>query len=67
MAGARLIPAAQSSLIGMLEIVLGPLWVWLVIGERPGTASLVGGTIIFAAVLAPAVVRLGAARRAVSA
>jgi hypothetical protein len=51
----------------MLEIVLGPLWVWLVIGERPGTASLVGGIIIFAAVLAPAVVRLGAARRAVSA
>lgn len=58
MAGARLIPAAESSLIGMLEIVLGPLWVWLVLGERPATASLAGGAVIFAAVLAPSVARL---------
>jgi drug/metabolite transporter (DMT)-like permease len=63
MAGARLIPAAESSLIGMLEIVLGPLWVWLVLSERPGAASLVGGALIFAAVLAPSVLRLLAPRR----
>lgn len=67
MAGARLIPAAESSLIGMLEIVLGPLWVWLVLSERPATASLAGGAIIFAAVLAPSVVRLVTPRRTVSA
>src|SRR5207244_10547116 len=67
MAGAQLIPAAESSLIGMLEIVLGPLWVWLVLSERPGAASLAGGAIIFAAVLAPSVVRLVAPRRRVSA
>src|SRR5438094_7862681 len=35
MAGARSIPAAQSALVGMLETVLGPLWVWLVLNERP--------------------------------
>ena len=52
MAGARLIPAAQSALIGMLETVLGPLWVWLVLNERPGTASLAGGALILAALLA---------------
>jgi drug/metabolite transporter (DMT)-like permease len=67
MAGARLIPAAESSLIGMLEIVLGPLWVWLVLGERPATASLVGGAVIFAAVLAPSVARLVTPGRAASA
>jgi drug/metabolite transporter (DMT)-like permease len=66
MAGARLIPAAESSLIGMLEIVLGPLWVWLVLSERPAAAALAGGVIIFAAVLAPSVVRLVATRPAVS-
>ena len=27
--GARLIPAAQVGLITLLEVVLGPLWVWL--------------------------------------
>ena len=51
-AGARLIHAAQSSLIGMLEIVLGPLWVWLVLSERPPAASLAGGALIVAALLA---------------
>ena len=67
MAGARLIPAAESALIGMLEIVLGPLWVWLVLSERPRGASLVGGAVIFAAVLAPSVVRFVTPRRVVSA
>ncbi|MGH7353884.1 MAG: DMT family transporter [Candidatus Rokuibacteriota bacterium] len=52
MAGARLIPAAQSSLIGMLETVLGPLWVWLVLSERPGTATLTGGALILTALVA---------------
>jgi drug/metabolite transporter (DMT)-like permease len=67
MAGARLIPAAESSLIGMLEIVLGPLWVWLVIGEQPTAASLAGGAIILAAVLAPSLLRFAGPRRPVSA
>ena len=38
--GARLIPAAQVALITLLEVVLGPLWVWLAVGERPSTATL---------------------------
>jgi drug/metabolite transporter (DMT)-like permease len=67
MAGARLIPAAESALIGMLEIVLGPLWVWLVLNERPGAVSLAGGVVILAAVLAPSIVRLVAPRRAAGA
>jgi drug/metabolite transporter (DMT)-like permease len=52
MAGARLIPAAESSLIGMLETVLGPLWVWLVVGERPDAASVAGGLLILLALVA---------------
>jgi drug/metabolite transporter (DMT)-like permease len=63
-AGARLIPAAESSLIGMLEIVLGPLWVWLVLNERPGTASLAGGVLILAALLANTLIDLVTPRRA---
>src|SRR5471030_2275170 len=27
--GARLIPAAEVALLSLLEVVLGPLWVWL--------------------------------------
>jgi drug/metabolite transporter (DMT)-like permease len=65
MGGARLIPAAQSSLIGMLETVLGPLWVWLALGERPEPASLAGGALILTALLANSVVDFAAPRRAV--
>jgi drug/metabolite transporter (DMT)-like permease len=58
MAGARLIPAAQTSLIGMLETVLGPLWVWLVLNERPEAASLAGGALIITALAANTAVDL---------
>lgn len=60
--GARLIPAAQVALISLLEVVLGPLWVWLADGERPGTATIVGGAIVVAAVVLQA--REAATRRA---
>jgi drug/metabolite transporter (DMT)-like permease len=49
--GARLIPAAQVGLITLLEIVLGPLWVWLALDERPSTLTLVGGVIVIAAIV----------------
>jgi drug/metabolite transporter (DMT)-like permease len=48
---ARLLPAAEVALISLLEVVLGPLWVWLADGERPSTASLLGGVIVIAAVV----------------
>ena len=48
--GGRLIPAGEVALITLLEIVLGPLWVWLFVSERPGTATLVGGLVVLFAV-----------------
>jgi drug/metabolite transporter (DMT)-like permease len=51
-AGARMIPVAEASLIGVLESVLGPIWVWLAVAERPGTPSLIGGAIILSALVA---------------
>ena len=52
--GARLIPAAEVALITLLEVVLGPLWVWLALSERPSTATLVGGGVVVAAVVVQA-------------
>jgi drug/metabolite transporter (DMT)-like permease len=49
--GARLIPAAQVGLITLLEVVLGPVWVWLALDERPSTLTLVGGAIVIAAIV----------------
>jgi len=48
--GARLIPAAQVGLITLLEVVLGPLWVWLALDERPSTLTLAGGAIVIAGI-----------------
>ena len=49
--GARLIPAAEVALITLLEIVLGPVWVWLFLSEAPSTSTLLGGLIVLSAVL----------------
>jgi drug/metabolite transporter (DMT)-like permease len=50
-AGARLIPASEVALITLLEVVLGPLWVWISISETPALATLVGGVVVVIAVL----------------
>jgi drug/metabolite transporter (DMT)-like permease len=52
--GARLIAPAEVALISLVEVVLGPLWVWLAYSERPATATLVGGCIVLAAVVVQA-------------
>ena len=49
--GARLIPAAQTALIGLLEVVLGPLWVWIAYTEQPSTATLIGGAIVVVGII----------------
>jgi drug/metabolite transporter (DMT)-like permease len=49
--GARLIPAAQVGLITLLEVVLGPVWVWLALDERPSRLTLVGGAIVIIAIV----------------
>ena len=49
--GARLIASAKASLIGLIEVVLGPLWVWLAFNENPGGAAFVGGALVLAAVV----------------
>ncbi len=46
----RTIPALEASLIGMLEPVLNPVWVFLVLGETPGWWAVLGGAIIITAI-----------------
>ena len=44
--GARHLPAAEVSLMGLLETVLSPLWVWVFIAERPSDMALAGGALV---------------------
>lgn len=56
--GPRYLPAPEVSMITMLEIVVGPLLVWLVLGENPGRATLIGGAIILVAIISHALWQL---------
>jgi drug/metabolite transporter (DMT)-like permease len=49
--GARRVPAALAALLGTLEPVLAPIWVWLIHGEVPSTRTIIGGTVVFLALL----------------
>jgi drug/metabolite transporter (DMT)-like permease len=49
--GARLIPATLAALLGTIETVLGPIWVWLIHGEKVSTMTVIGGTIVLMALI----------------
>ena len=46
MASLKRILAGRAALLGLLELVLGPLWVWLIDGEKPANLTIVGGLIV---------------------
>jgi drug/metabolite transporter, DME family len=58
--GARHVPVAELTLLSLTELALAPIWVWLAIGEVPSSYTLLGGTIIVAAITLQA---LSGARR----
>jgi drug/metabolite transporter (DMT)-like permease len=49
--GSRHLPAAQSSLIGMVETPLMAFWVYLGFGEIPSQRALIGGALVMGAVI----------------
>ena len=52
--GSRHVQGAELSLMALLEFALAPIWVLLVFDERRTALTLVGGTLVMAAVLAQA-------------
>ena len=44
--GPKYIPASEVGLMMLLESILGPVWVWLALGEQPGVRTFIGGAII---------------------
>lgn len=45
--GPRWISGTEVGLLLLLEVVLGPLWVWWLLGEVPSSQVLLGGALIF--------------------
>jgi len=47
----RHVPALKATLITSVEPILNPLWVFIVIGEQPGFYAVIGGIVVFAAII----------------
>jgi drug/metabolite transporter (DMT)-like permease len=56
--GSRYVPAAQVGLLALVEPILAPVWAWMGVGEVPGTATIVGGTIIFLAIFSDGILNI---------
>ncbi len=52
--GSRALPAADLALLSMVEVMLAPVWVWLILGEETGRGTLAGGAILLVALTANA-------------
>lgn len=64
---ARMIPAAQSGLLGVLNCALAPFWVWLALGDIPPAATIVGGSVVMAAAVGHLAWQIGRSPRPVQA
>ena len=62
-AGARFLPVAEATLVSLLEMAFGPIWVWLVYDERPGLYTLIGGAILVGAIAGSNLLELAQQRR----
>lgn len=51
-AASKYLTATELGLLALLEPILGPIWVWVLMGEHPGNAALAGGIVVLAAVFA---------------
>ena len=49
--GIQYVSATESMIIGILEAIFNPIWVFLGVGEIPSINAIIGGAVIFAAII----------------
>ena len=49
--GSKVVPAVELALLSMTEVLLGPVWVWLFLGETVNVNTLIGGGILLLAIV----------------
>jgi DME family drug/metabolite transporter len=49
--GSKVVPAAQATLLSLVEVLLAPLWVWVLLGETVSQGTLIGGAVLLGAVV----------------
>ena len=63
---ARGIRSLDAGIVGYIEPVLNPIWVFLVLGERPSKWALIGGAIIISAVVVHTTLKAKEGRRLIA-
>lgn len=63
---ARGVRSLDAGIVGYIEPLLNPIWVFLVIGERPTKWALIGGAIIVVAVIVHTLIEARRGRKVVS-
>ena len=48
--GSKTVPAAELTLLSLCEVLLAPLWVWLILGESASKLTFIGGFILLIAI-----------------
>ena len=56
--GPRRISAPETGLLMLLETIVGPMWVWWFLEERPNAEALIGGAVVIAVLMANSLVGL---------
>ena len=59
----RYIMASEVALFSLTESILGPIWVWIGVGEQPSPLTLLGSVIVFGSVSAYCINGIRAERR----
>jgi drug/metabolite transporter (DMT)-like permease len=49
-AGVRAIPASEAQLLSLIEVMLAPVWVWLLLGEETSRDTLIGGAVLLSGI-----------------
>ncbi len=60
--GSQVVPAAQATLLSLIEVLLAPVWAWAVLSETLSANSALGGAVLLGAVVLNAGLGLRAAR-----
>ncbi|MFT5259872.1 MAG: DME family drug/metabolite transporter [Saprospiraceae bacterium] len=49
--GSKVVPAVELAMLSMTEVLLGPLWVWLLLDEQMSQYTFIGGLILLVAII----------------
>lgn len=59
---AKYLAPQEAALLLLLEVVCGPIWVWVGLGERPADATLWGGALVVLALVGNEMISIGQSR-----